>query len=427
MGSPRNIRSSGPLAARLQAVPSKSDTHRALIAAAMAAGESFVANPLRAEDTDCTAVCLQQLGATIRDEGRGYRIRGFAGKPAGGAQLELRESGTSFRLLTAIASLGREPSRLDGAPRLRERPIAPLAEALRALGAQVESSSPIGGLPLQVGGKPLRGGYVSIDGSSSSQYTSALLLAASGLGEPLRIAQSADAVSRPYVEMTLRTLRAFGGRVEVNGSVLEAHPQQLRGIEYRVEGDYSTASYPLAAAAVVGGSVRVDGLQSDSAQADRLLLSLLERLGGSVDVDPAGVEVRFSAGFDGFDVDLSDAPDLAPTVAVLALAARGTSTLRGVAHLRHKESDRLALLARNLNRLGRTAHDRDDRLVVEGSADAVVGAMVETASDHRMAMAFAVAGLRFSGVAVDDAGCVAKSNPGFWEQLEAMRSDQPPA
>ena len=258
----------------------------------------------------------------------------------------------------------------------------------------------------------------------SSQFASALMLVSSRLPGGLDLSLEPPAVSLPYVELTARVLGQFG--VDVR------HPQPLRwrvaegsyaGRDYRVEGDHSAASYFLAAAALLGGRVRVRGLDPDSPQPDACLAPILDGLGCRVDRDGDAVEVRGSGRIPAFDLALGHAPDLVPTLAVLGLFADGESTLRGIAHLRHKESDRLELLARNLRALGREARAVGDRLAIGPPTGTLRGGPVTTASDHRMAMAFAVAGLRLEGVVVDDGDCVAKSDPRFWDRFEALRRD----
>jgi 3-phosphoshikimate 1-carboxyvinyltransferase len=246
-----------------------------------------------------------------------------------------------------------------------------------------------------------------------------MLLIGSRLPGGLELDLSPPAVSLPYVEVTVRVLREFGVRVERPDELCWKVPEcGYPGREYRVEGDHSSASYFLAAAAVLGGRVRAEGLDPDSAQADARLQRILPELGCEVRSGPGWIEVEGTGTIRPFDLDMSDAPDLVPTLAVLALFADGPSAMRGVGHLRIKESDRLETLAGNLRRLGREASTTEDELIVgEVTLPRPDEVTVETASDHRMAMAFAIAGLRLPGVTVDDADCVAKSNPGFWQDL----------
>jgi 3-phosphoshikimate 1-carboxyvinyltransferase len=415
-----------PLDATLRAVPSKSVTHRALVAAALAAGESSVLGPLVADDTRATRDGLAALGIVVRESSDRWIVRGCGGDLPGGGAPALGESGTSLRFLLAVAALGRRPSRLDGAARLRQRPIQELVRALESLGAAVRPVGAGDGLPLEAGGRRPGGGRVRVAASRSSQFASALLLVGPCLEGGVEVVLEGRPVSQPYLRLTVDVLTAFGATVrplrDTPGWRVEAGG--LRATGYRVEGDHSSASYPLAAAAIVGGRVRVHGIDPDSAQSDARLTPFLETLGCAVRRGPDWIEVHGSRSIPAFDVDLSDAPDLAPTVAVIGLFADGASVLRGIAHLRIKESDRLELLARNLTALGRPARAVEDRLEI-GSAGDPAGGAIQTGSDHRMAMAFAVAGLRIPGVTLDDADCVAKSNPGFWRQFASLEPREP--
>jgi 3-phosphoshikimate 1-carboxyvinyltransferase len=408
-----------PVSATLRIAPSKSVTHRALVAAAMASGRSAIVGPLDADDTRTTAEGLANLGFRLEMRDGCWELEGLGGRVPGGGTVTLRESGTSFRFLTAVASLGETPSRLDGSPRLRQRPVEELAGALSSLGARISLTAGSGGLPLEAGGGPVRGGRVVVPAGRSSQFASAMLLIGSSLPGGLEIELTPPAVSLPYIDLTVRVLEEFGVRVERPDELRWRVPEHgYPGRDYRVEGDHSSASYFLAAAAVLGGRVRAEGLDPDSAQADARLQRILPDLGCEVRSGPGWVEVEGTGTIRPFDLDMSDAPDLVPTLAVLALFADGPSAMRGIGHLRIKESDRLETLAGNLRRLGRDASTTEDALLVGAyTSRKPEETTIETASDHRMAMAFAIAGLRLPGVTIDDAGCVAKSNPGFWQDL----------
>jgi len=414
-------KASGALDAVVTAPASKSVTHRALVVAGLAQGESTLSGPLDADDTRATRAGLEALGVRVRDGEGCWRVGGSAGRIAGGASIALGESGTTARFLTAVAALGHEPSRLDGAPRLRERPLGPLIASLERLGGSVRVDPGSGGLPAVAGGAPLAGGSVSLPGMLSSQFASALMLVAPCLPGGLELTIEPPAVSLPYVELTAGVLEAFGAAIERTSELTwrVAHGGPT-GRDYRIEGDHSSASYFLAAAAIVGGRVRVRNLRADSAQPDARMGSILAGLGCGVETGDDWVEVRGDGRIPGFDLDLAAAPDIVPTLAAMALFADGPCAIRGVAHLRHKESDRLEVLARNLRALGRHAIALDDRLMIAGPPPCLGGARIDTASDHRMAMAFAVAGLRIEGIEIEDPACVAKSNPAFWDQLDTL-------
>jgi len=415
-----------PLLATLQAAPSKSVTHRALVTAALAHGSSRIVGPLDADDTRVTLAGLAALGLPVVREDGCWQVTGRGGRPAGGGTVWLAESGTSFRLLTAVAALGSRVTRFDGAERLRQRPIDELLGVLQQLGADVRrdgSSS----LPLQILRGNLAGGRVALDGSRSSQFASALLTIGPRLTGGLQLTVCGSAVSLPYVELTARVMESFGIRVERPGSrCWHVAEQDYAARSFRVEGDHSSASYPLAAAIVAGGTVRVSGLDPASVQPDACLGSLLRQLGREVRSGPDWIETRGDGRLPAFDLRLSHAPDLVPTMAILALFADGACALRGVAHLRLKESDRLELLAHNLRKLGRRAEVTGDALMVAAPRGALRGARIETRGDHRMAMAFAVAGLRIPGIEIDDAECVSKSNPEFWRQFALLEGATDP-
>jgi 3-phosphoshikimate 1-carboxyvinyltransferase len=413
----------GPLSAVVEAPPSKSATHRALVAAALATGSSTIERPLEADDTRITLQALADLGFEVAATPSGWEVAGLGGTVPGGGEIALGESGTSFRFVTAVASLGQRPSRLDGAPRLRERPVHDLASVLERLGATLKLTGGGGGLPLEAGGSPVRGGVVSVSASHSSQFASALLLIGPRLDGGLELNLAPGAVSLPYIELTARVMREFGVEVERPDSLSWRVPAgDYAGRRYEIEGDHSSASYFLAAAAIVGGTVRVERLDPESEQADACLGEILETLGCSVKRDRFAIEVEGSGRIPPFDLEMSHAPDVVPTLAVLALFADGPCSMRGIAHLRIKESDRLGVLASNLRRLGREAEATEDALLVDAPGGPLHGATIETASDHRMAMAFAVAGLRIEGVVIDDPACVSKSNAGFWEDFSRIRT-----
>ena len=411
----------GPLDADFLAMPSKSATHRALVVAAMAEGRSEIRGPLDAADTRRTLEGLRALGVRVDERESTWIVHGAAGEIPGGGAIELGASGTSARFLTALATLGARPSRLDGSPRLRERPMDELIQALSALGATIDT--PEGrAFPLRAGGSRVRGGRTVLSGARSSQFASALLLAAPAFEHGLDLTVAPPRVSFAYVGLTVEILRSFGGSVAMDGDAgFAVPPQRLKATTLAIEGDHSSASYLLAAAMILGGRVRVRGLRAESAQPDARFLRDLATLGSRVDSDGSGVVVEGTGRVPAFSWDLSDAPDLAPTAAVLALFAEGPCALSGLQHLTLKESDRLAVIKDNLNRLGA-------RAAVEGGALSIVppppgaahGGTITVAGDHRIAMAFAIAGLSIAGVTIDDPGVVAKSYPRFWDDFAAL-------
>jgi 3-phosphoshikimate 1-carboxyvinyltransferase len=403
---------------------SKSDTNRALVVAALARGESELQGALDADDTRAMRDCLRALGVAIEEpEPARWKIGGRGGVLAAPARmLDARASGTTARFVTALATLAPGPSRIDGTPRMRERPIDDLVDALRQLGARIEIEGRGGCPPLLVQGGGLRGGRATIDASRSSQYVSAALLVGPYGARDLELhLKDGVLVSRPYVDLTLRIMLAFGAEAGWCGErALGVRAGQLyRGRVHRIEPDASSAAYAFAAAAIAGGRVRVPGLPPDSVQADLRLLGLLERMGCRVSRRADEVELAGPAGrLRALDVDMNESPDAVVALAVVCLFADGPSTLRNVAVLRLHETDRLAALEAELRKLGAGAEAGPDWLRIEPGA--LHGAEIETHDDHRLAMAFALAGLRVPGVAIRDPGCVAKTWPDYFAMLERL-------
>ncbi len=414
---------------RVTAPPSKSVTQRAVIAAALAAGRSRLNNPLLADDSRNLIAALDAVGIpaevagpdaapVIEIDGRGGAI------PATSATLLVGNAGTAMRFLTAVLAAGRGSYLIDGDARMRQRPIEDLLEALRSLGAAAETVHGDGCPPVRVGGPGLRGGTARLRASRSSQYLSAILLAAPAAASEVRVELDGELVSRPYVDLTIDVMSRFGVEVRTDPpgagarSFTVASGQSYRGRDFTIEGDYSSASYFFAAAAVCGGRVRVDGLDPGSRQADAGLLGLLERMGCRIVRGESFVMVDGTGGVQGIDADMRSMPDVAPTVAVVALFARSPTRISGVPHLRLKETDRIAALVAEIRRLGGEAIPAEDGLTIVPRV--LRGARIETYRDHRMAMAFAVAGLRIPGTVILDPGCVSKSFPGFWEQFDRL-------
>ncbi|MGB8719679.1 MAG: 3-phosphoshikimate 1-carboxyvinyltransferase [Desulfobacterales bacterium] len=404
------------------AVPgSKSFTHRMLIAAALAAGGSRLENPLHSEDTTLTARALGQLGAAIATEADGtFVVTGTGGRLSACREpLYLGNSGTSMRLLTAVAALGRGSYRLTGTERMGSRPIAELVHGLVQIGVPVQTLEKNGCPPLTVTGGSVRGGKLSLDCRLSSQYLSALLLIAPYTVEGLDIAITAGPVSRPYIDMTVATMETFGVAVKRDGyQHFRVDGGQLyRAGCYRVEADASQAGYFWAAAALTGTTITVRGTARSSLQGDSRFIELLAAMGCRVAAGADGITVS-GGPLCAISADMGDMPDMVPTLAVVAAFARGTTTIRNVAHLKAKESDRIAAVVRELNRMGVSAQARADGMTVTGGQPA--GAVIDTYDDHRIAMSFALAGLKTPGVVIRDPGCVKKSFPNYWRVFETL-------
>ena len=398
-----------PLDAEVRLPGSKSITNRALVCAALAEGRSELRGALQADDTEAMVGCLTALGAAITDDwvvtGTGGRLR------PGPVTVDARMSGTTARFVAPLLALGTGRYRLVGHPQLMARPMGPTFDALRALGARVDGDS----LPVEIAAGGVAGGTVALPGDVSSQFLSGLLLAAPLMRDGLTVELTTELVSRPYVELTTAVMSAFG--VDVDGFTVA--PQRYRATTFDVEPDASAASYFAAAAAICGGRVRILGLDAASAQGDLVFVDLLERMGAAVERGDGWIEVRGTGDVVGIDADLADLSDTAPTLAVVAACASTPTRVTGIGFIRAKESDRIAAVVTELRRCGVDAEEEDDGFVVRPGAPH--GARIETYDDHRMAMSFAVLGLRVPGIVIDDPGCVAKTFPSFFEVLESLR------
>ncbi|HEU4401575.1 MAG TPA: 3-phosphoshikimate 1-carboxyvinyltransferase [Candidatus Polarisedimenticolia bacterium] len=428
--SEREIPVTRRLGGGVLAPPSKSVTQRALIAAALARGRSRLRNPLLADDSNHLIAALNAVGirarVTVSGDEQAVEVEGRGGEiPASAATLTVGNAGTAMRFLTAVLALGRGRYVIDGDPRMRERPIEDLLLALRALGGSAESLPQNGCPPVRVGGG-LLGGSARLGGSRSSQYLSAILLAAPAAPAGVMIEIEGGLVSRPYVDLTIGVMSRFGVAVEQEPPAPRARRYTVRpgGVyeprDIAIEGDYSSASYFFAAAAVTGGRVEVSGLDPDSAQGDAGFLDLLRLMGCRITKGQGVIAVEGPGNLAGIEADCGMMPDIVPTLAVVALFAGGPTTVRGVPHLRIKETDRIAALVTEIRRLGGEAEPQADGLRIVPRP--LRGAAIETYGDHRMAMAFAVAGLALPGVVIRDPGCVAKSFPGFWDLLDRLIS-----
>jgi 3-phosphoshikimate 1-carboxyvinyltransferase len=405
--------------ARLTLPGSKSYTHRALMAAALAGGESVLVNALKAEDTELTAQALAKLGAgidwqetTIRVTGRGGRWRRVT------EPIYLGNSGTSMRFLTALVALGEGDYLLTGTPRLCQRPLGELLDALGQVGVRAISANRDGCPPVRITGG-LTGGRAQLSGAISSQYLSALLFIGPLTPQGLTIDITGDLVSKPYVDLTLEVLGDFGISYYREGHHFFQLPagQCYLPQNYEIEADASSASYFWAAAALTAGKVTITNLSLESSQGDAAFPHVLERLGCTVRETPQGLTLH-GGPLQGITVDMATMPDLVPTLAVLAAFAQGNTVITGVAHLRHKESDRLHAVAAELTKLGIEAKETPDGLIIRGGNPQ--GATIHTYNDHRIAMSFAVAGLKAPGMIITDPDCVAKSFPDFWEFFEHL-------
>jgi len=338
--------------------------------------------------------------------------------PAAKAELFLENSGTSIRFLTALCCLGRGSYRLDGNARMRERPIGELTTALTMLGARVRCEFDNGCPPVIVESSGIIGGQVQVGGETSSQFLSALLMVAPGALQPITVEVKGALVSEPYATMTRKVCEAFGVSIELKGAGLfRLRPQRYQARDYQIEPDASAASYFFAAAAVTGGEVTVPGLSRGSLQGDVAFVDVLRQMGCEVEYAADSVTVRGGA-LHGVDVDMNAISDTAPTLAAIAPFAEGPTRIRNVAHMRHKETDRIAALATELKRLGQKVREYPDGLMITPSK--IKSAQIETYDDHRMAMSFAITGLVAPGIVIANPDCTAKTYPRFFEDLAAL-------
>ena len=435
----------GAFAASVRLPGSKSLTNRALLVAGCAFGESRLTNVLDCDDSRYLRSALESLGVRVRVE---PETRDASGKPAppvwlvqgvGGhfpvkeARFDLGNAGTSTRFLTAVLTTARGDFVVDGDSRMRTRPIADLVKALRDLGADIDA--PTGCPPVRIGSRRLSGGKVEVSGGVSSQFISAILLAGPMAERNIDIRIRGDLVSKPYVELTLETMRAFSARAWLDEGRADGVPtycvvasgerKPYIGREWYVEGDASAASYFFAAAAISGETLRVEGVGKESPQGDIRCADVFAEMGCRVNKEVDAITVTGAGPYlNGVNVDCADMPDVVPTLAVAAAFARGRTRLRGVPHLRHKESDRIASVASELRKIGASVRELDDGLQIEGclGRDDVElhGAEIDTWHDHRIAMAMSVAALRVPGVVITRPQVVTKSYPEFFAVLRTL-------
>jgi 3-phosphoshikimate 1-carboxyvinyltransferase len=418
----------GPLDAVVSPPGSKSITNRCLLMAALADGESRLERALESEDTVIFAECLRRLGIPVEEDRANavIRVHGQGGRVSDrGAELWVGNAGTAARFITALLVFGRGEYALDGVAAMRQRPMRDLLVVLEGLGARFTWGAAPYHFPFTMrGAGALPGGAIEISAAKTSQHTTGLLLVAPYATGDVALRLTGEVVSQPYLDMTCRLMTEWGARVErpvTTGAATGAATYVVRaGAPYAarthvVEPDASSASYLFAAAAAVGGRVRVRHLSGASAQGDVRFVDVLGQMGCEVEKGDDFVEVRRSGPLHGVEVDMNDISDTAPTLAALAPLADGPVVIRNVEHMRWKETDRVAAVATELRRLGAVVEELRDGLAIQPGL--LRPAEIETYGDHRIAMAFAITGLRSPGVVIRDPGCVAKTFPTFFEEL----------
>lgn len=407
-----------PVVASVRPPGSKSITNRALVIAAVANGQSRLTNVLQSQDTHVMIDSLDRLGINVQSDQDDsvFVVDGCNSQiPAEDADLWLENSGTSIRFLTAMCSSGKGRFRLDGNTRMRERPIGDLGTALMQIGVQIDYEQNPGFPPLVVTTPGIPGGRIQVAGDLSSQYLSGLLMAAPLAENPVTIEVAGELVSLPYVEMTLQVMRSFGVEAErTDEGHFEIAPQTYQACNYAIEPDASAASYFFALAAITGGRVTVPGLNRDALQGDVKFAEVLEQMGCTVSWDSDSITVT-GGRLTGIEIDMNAISDTAQTLAAVAVFADGPTTIRNVEHMRHKETDRVSAVVTELKRMGISVEEFNDGMRIYPGE--VSPATIETYDDHRMAMSFALIGLKHKGIRIADPSCTGKTFPDFFQVL----------
>jgi len=412
---------------------SKSLTNRALLIASLANGTTHLTNALFSDDSHYFAKALQTLGFDLQLDEANYSmtVTGLGGKiPAKKAELFIGNAGTAARFLSSFLTLGNGEYILDGEPRMRERPIGDLVEALAQLGCNIRAmQNAEGGIqngqicpPIKISASGLKGGKAKIAGDISSQFLSALLMTAPYARSPIEVELTTDLNSKPYVDMTIAIMKEFGVEIERQGyEKFIIHPSSFFPLSsYAIESDASAASYFFAAPAICGGTVKVENISRKSVQGDIAFLDVLKKMGCTVQETDNCILVTGHSSLHGVDVDMRDIPDTAQTLAAIAPFADSPTRIRGIASARVKETDRVHATCVELDRLGVRVEEHEDGMTIY-PVEKMRSASIQTYNDHRMAMAFSLIGLRFDGVTIENPSCVSKTFPNFFEVLETLR------
>ncbi|RAP53519.1 MAG: 3-phosphoshikimate 1-carboxyvinyltransferase [Methanosphaera sp. rholeuAM270] len=406
----------------IKAPASKSYSHRAFIAAALAEGESVLKDPLYSEDTLATLEACEQLGALFQRYPDKCIVQGTAGYiRTPDNVIDVKNSGTSVRILSSIAAIAPRANYtiFTGDESLRKRPMQDLIDALKNLGVNIHSSQSNGTPPIIVKGG-FDGGQTDIKGNVSSQFISSIIMAAPYSKKPVTLNVRGTFVSKPYVNMTLSVISKFGIDFEYDTtnhpeySSYYIEPQKYECTEYTIEGDYSSASYILAAASMIPSDLTIKNLYADSMQGDKIIVDIIRKMGAHVTVNESEIHIKSDGNLKAFDIDLSNAPDLLPTVSVLMAQAEGSSKITGVEHARFKETDRVHNCAIELENVGVEVEELQDGLVINGNPS---GGFVDSHMDHRMVMAFYVLGLKIGNISIKDASCYDVSFPDFLDVM----------
>lgn len=413
-----------PLDATVRVPGSKSLTNRALLIAALAGGKTQLTNALFSDDSKYFANALKILGFDVQldEANRSMTVTGLGGNiPVQKAELFIGNAGTAARFLTAFLTLGKGEYILDGEPRMRERPIGDLIEALHQLGVEAEAKNNCP--PVEIFAKGLPGGKTKIAGNISSQFLSALLMVAPYAQSPVEIELTTELNSKPYVDMTISIMKHFGVEIERHGynRFLIQPSHFLPVTSYSIESDASAASYFFATPAICGGTVRVINISRNSIQGDIAFLDVLQQMGCIVEEADNSIQVTGPSELHGIDVDMRDIPDTAQTLAAIAPFASSPTRIRGIASARVKETDRVHATCTELARLGVSVEEHEDGMTIHPCAS-MRPAVIQTYNDHRMAMSFSLIGLRFDGVTIENPACVSKTFPNYFEVLGTLHT-----
>ena len=412
----------------IKAPASKSYSHRAFIAAALAEGQSILYDPLYSEDTVATLEACEKLGALFQRYPDKCIVQGTAGYIRTPENVvDVKNSGTSVRILSSIAAIAPRANFtiFTGDESLRKRPMQDLMDALENLGVYVLSSQNNGTPPIIVKGG-FDGGETDINGSVSSQFISSILMAAPYSKNPVTLNVRGTFVSKPYVSMTLSVMSKFGINYEYDTTNVPEYssyyiePQKYEATEYTIEGDYSSSSYLIAAAAMLPSDIIIKNLYADSMQGDKIILDIVEKMGANVEISDNQVHITSDGNLKAYDINLEIAPDLLPTVAILMAQADGTSVISGVEHARYKETDRVHNCALELENVGVEVEEKIDGIVIKGKP---TGGTVDSHLDHRFVMAFYVLGLKIGNINIKDAACYDVSFPNFLELMNQITKE----
>ncbi|MBI5475908.1 MAG: 3-phosphoshikimate 1-carboxyvinyltransferase [Ignavibacteriales bacterium] len=418
----RTIKTSEDVDAIIRIPPSKSYTNRALIAASLADGVSTIRNHSKSDDSLLLISALKDFGLSIIEYENHLEVTGTNGIfPAPSKEINVGNAGTAMRFLATFATLAAGKTVLTGDEQMNKRPINDLIDALKSNGVKCISNN--GYPPIQIYGGNFSGGRINLDASISSQFLSSLLLSAPYAKRQVIIHINGYISSIPYIDMTLHTMRSFGAIVESIDMKTFTVSNQDRyiGHEFIIESDASSATYFLGAAAITKGKIIIENISAESLQGDIRFLKVLSEMGCAVTTHDDSIEIHGSE-LHGIDIDMNEMPDCVPTLAVVAGFAKGSTAIRNISHLRFKETDRIAALEKELTKIGvKTESSKDDLFI---HPQKLHSAVINTYNDHRIAMSFAIAGLKLEGLKIENPGCVKKSFPTFWDEFIKLESKE---